>query len=366
MWSDGRLTSQRGAQRRYELHRQRLAHMRPSVDNKPPPTYQHLRANMKRVQIEEERCSTIERNNRRLLEKMTDIMTKTGPVEATTTSEVRVGGSLNREYRKKQLERITTENRDILRRLQACAPQYSHSDWDRGFVENERMVSRICRYPVAPGAARGLGRRRGSDGDMQDIQDADFDSMAMLEEAQRIREMLARRYPAADGGAGSGAAAADGSPGGGASPSKDDEMFLSVAERKKRDKERKKKASDDEEAEKQRIAAEEAEKQRIAAEEAEKERIAAEEAEKKRRDDAEAEQQRIAAAERLRKEEEDRKKAAEEAAAKKAAEEARKKKEEELTLLQQAKKAAEDVKGAAADVKKDLKRADSKKGMLGR
>lgn len=36
-----------------QLHKQRLKTIKPSIDNKPPKQYRHLKANMKRAQTEE-------------------------------------------------------------------------------------------------------------------------------------------------------------------------------------------------------------------------------------------------------------------------------------------------------------------------
>ena len=45
------------------------------IDNKPPETYMHLHLNLKKMQMEEERLATVQRDNRILLEKMSHIMT---------------------------------------------------------------------------------------------------------------------------------------------------------------------------------------------------------------------------------------------------------------------------------------------------
>lgn len=51
------------------------------VDNKPPQTYVHMHLKMKKLQLEEERLSTIERDNRILLEKMSFVMRTRGRVD---------------------------------------------------------------------------------------------------------------------------------------------------------------------------------------------------------------------------------------------------------------------------------------------
>jgi len=57
------------------LHRKKLKGMKAAIDNKPPPTYMHLKQNLKKQQNDEERYSQIERDNYLLLDKMSYIMT---------------------------------------------------------------------------------------------------------------------------------------------------------------------------------------------------------------------------------------------------------------------------------------------------
>ena len=51
------------------------------IDNGPPETYIHLHLKLKKLQMEEERRSTIQRDNRILLEKMAHIMRTRGRVD---------------------------------------------------------------------------------------------------------------------------------------------------------------------------------------------------------------------------------------------------------------------------------------------
>ena len=53
----------------------------PMVDTKAPQTYVHLHLKLKKLQLEEERLATIERDNRILLEKMSQIMRTKGRVD---------------------------------------------------------------------------------------------------------------------------------------------------------------------------------------------------------------------------------------------------------------------------------------------
>lgn len=72
--------------------------------------------NAKKDAMLERRYTEIERENRILLEKMSNIM-QTHKPSLYNPNRVEKA-SLNREYRKKELMKITVENQAILRRLQ--------------------------------------------------------------------------------------------------------------------------------------------------------------------------------------------------------------------------------------------------------
>ena len=53
------------------------------IDNTPPKTYMHLHCKLKKLQMEEERLATVERDNRILMEKMSFIMRTRGRVDCS-------------------------------------------------------------------------------------------------------------------------------------------------------------------------------------------------------------------------------------------------------------------------------------------
>ena len=129
--------------------------MKPAIDNKPPKRHNHLRKNMKREQMMEERFAQIERENRLLLEKMSFIMQR--DTLDNKCSALKYGRSLNKAFRKRELQRITQENQAILRRIQAREPNYNHLDWEESRRKNEQYLKNIAEYPLLknqrPGAA---------------------------------------------------------------------------------------------------------------------------------------------------------------------------------------------------------------------
>jgi len=129
------------------LHQQRLKTIKAAIDNKPPKKPSHLAKNMKREQMMEERYATIERENRLLLEKMSHIMQGGNSID--NKNNVRqFAGSMNKTYRKMELQRITRENQAILRRIQACEPCYNHLEWEEDRMKQDEWLQNICEYPV--------------------------------------------------------------------------------------------------------------------------------------------------------------------------------------------------------------------------
>jgi len=114
------------------------------VDTKAPPTYMHLHLKLKKLQLEEERLATIERDNRILLEKMSYIMRTRGRVDNRNNYEYK---SLNREKRQRELLRVTRENQEILKRINMRKPEYSVQRWADDWDENQKFMDNISAFP---------------------------------------------------------------------------------------------------------------------------------------------------------------------------------------------------------------------------
>jgi hypothetical protein len=139
-----------------DIHRQKLHTIKSSIDNSEPHRPTHLRKNLKREQMKEERYAEIERENRILLEKMSHIMqseTLDNKNQAVVYSH-----SLNKEYRKRELQKITSENQSILRRIQMREPTYDHLQWAEEAKQNDKYATNIREYPPErQGSAGNLG-----------------------------------------------------------------------------------------------------------------------------------------------------------------------------------------------------------------
>jgi len=114
------------------------------VDTKAPQTYVHMHLKLKKLQIEEERMSTIERDNRLLLEKMSQIIRTRGRVDNKNYYSYK---SLNYEKRQRELTRVTRENQKILQKITGKEAEYSHQKLEADWRKHEQMMDNIARYP---------------------------------------------------------------------------------------------------------------------------------------------------------------------------------------------------------------------------
>ena len=128
----------------YNEHRRKVYTAQPMVDTRAPPTYMHLHLKLKKLQLEEERLATIERDNRILLEKMSYVMRTRGRVDNRNNYEYK---SLNREKRQRELLRLTRENQSILGRITQRKPEYSADSWAKQWEEDQKFMDNISHFP---------------------------------------------------------------------------------------------------------------------------------------------------------------------------------------------------------------------------
>jgi E3 ubiquitin-protein ligase TRIP12 len=200
-----KLCAKREEQRKHEFHRDRVKNMRPLVDTKEPKVCQfdHIRNNLKREQMLEERYTQIDRENMTLLKKMSDIMKHP---TFSVPKEPKGPVSLNRDFRKKDLIRITQENQNILKRIQQAQPIYNHVAWEESHRKNASYLRNCCEYPLALGASRmrsdgrgGLVPLGGSGEGMEAFQESQANlEQYMEEDRQRAAESSAQKDTAAE------------------------------------------------------------------------------------------------------------------------------------------------------------------------
>lgn len=128
-----------------EIHRSKLTNIKSSIDNSEPHRPTHLKKNLKKEQMKEERYAEIERENRILLEKMSHIMQN--ETLDNKNQSIAYSHSLNKGLRKRELQKITSENQAILRRIQMREPNYDHTQWEEDARRNERYAANIREFP---------------------------------------------------------------------------------------------------------------------------------------------------------------------------------------------------------------------------
>lgn len=179
----------RAQQETHGRHLRSLHEMSPRVDTRwggswngvrdlKQPVYPHVRANLKRAQIQDERFAEIELENTVLLAKLSKILRRSrNPTKGTrdwtgglrlTPNQVPVidhwisadttafgaavePSSLNLSQRRKERERIEVENRALVARLQTCKPTYDKAKDLKDAREREDWLqSHSMPRPLSP------------------------------------------------------------------------------------------------------------------------------------------------------------------------------------------------------------------------
>ncbi|XP_051260622.1 sperm axonemal maintenance protein CFAP97D1 isoform X1 [Dicentrarchus labrax] len=128
----------------YDLHRGKVKSAKPTINTTPPKTYDHLTLRLKKLKLEEEWTTKIERENNMLMEKISRIMRTTGGVDNRKYYDRK---SLGKEKRQLELLRITKENQMILFRLSQCRPHYNVKSWHEDWLKTLKVMDSIARYP---------------------------------------------------------------------------------------------------------------------------------------------------------------------------------------------------------------------------
>ena len=107
------------------------------VNSKPPKKFSHLKHNPKRIEMNRERQKGIYRQNSQLLSRMVEI---DGRKDKNRMKRSASKGSLNRNYKVKELMKIASANRTILSRLSKSQSCYDIKKW-----ENEHIYKRYLK-----------------------------------------------------------------------------------------------------------------------------------------------------------------------------------------------------------------------------
>jgi len=141
-------------ERRHDAHRDRIKKVKPATDMTMPhtATMDHIRNNLKKEQLLEGRYMEIDRENKLLLRKMSDMMKKPNPYAKDTNTNCPT--SMNKDGRKQALLAITKENHRLLKSIQDVQPVYNVKKWEEHYNHSAVLLRNCCTYPVITRLAR--------------------------------------------------------------------------------------------------------------------------------------------------------------------------------------------------------------------
>ncbi|KAI3371129.1 hypothetical protein L3Q82_023528, partial [Scortum barcoo] len=146
-----RYLQQRWDQNNYENHRRKVSSALPVVDNKGTRTPAHVQLKLKKLQLQDERLSIIDRDNRLLASRLADIVCSKGLVDHRNRYHLR---SLNADRRREELLLVGRQNQAIYQRITFRQSEYRRQLWMDDWERAERRRDDISRYP------RGLAEKQ--------------------------------------------------------------------------------------------------------------------------------------------------------------------------------------------------------------
>ncbi|XP_056307321.1 uncharacterized protein si:ch211-284k5.2 isoform X2 [Danio aesculapii] len=139
-----RFLQQKWDQTRYQEHRNKVKEASSVVDTKGIQTPAHIQHKLKKAQMQEERLSIIERDNRLLSSRLNIISRSKGIVDHWNPY---TQCSLNAEKRRENLLRVTNENLAIYQRITTQKSDYRRERWEDDWEKVERRRDDIARFP---------------------------------------------------------------------------------------------------------------------------------------------------------------------------------------------------------------------------
>jgi len=135
-------------EKHHDAHRDRIKRVKPATDMTLPltATMDHIRNNLKKEQLLEGRYMEIDRENRILLRKMSDMMKKPNPYAKDGDTNNPKGS--NKDGRKQALLAMTKDNQRLLKSIQEVKPVYSVQKWEEHYKNSGELLRNCCTYPV--------------------------------------------------------------------------------------------------------------------------------------------------------------------------------------------------------------------------
>ncbi|CAD7947666.1 unnamed protein product [Amoebophrya sp. A25] len=125
-------------QKRHDRHLRELATMKPCVDTTEPKKFAFLKYRTNTRELQRNRANEIQLENRLLLQKMLEIDARPPMAKQPIKAEK----SLHAQIQTRELDRITMENRLLLRRLERCKGTVDDPDFLRKKERKRQMLLR--------------------------------------------------------------------------------------------------------------------------------------------------------------------------------------------------------------------------------
>ncbi|XP_068170059.1 sperm axonemal maintenance protein CFAP97D1 [Antennarius striatus] len=139
-----RYLQQRWDQNKYSDHRRKVTSALPVVDTRGMRTPAHVQLKLKKLQLQNEWRSTIDRDNHLLASKLANIMTSKGLVDHRNQYNLK---SLNADKRREELLLVSRQNQAIYQRITSRQSEYRHQLWLDDWERAECRRDNISRYP---------------------------------------------------------------------------------------------------------------------------------------------------------------------------------------------------------------------------
>uniref|UniRef100_A0A3B4VFS7 Si:ch211-284k5.2 n=1 Tax=Seriola dumerili TaxID=41447 RepID=A0A3B4VFS7_SERDU len=139
-----RYLQQRWDQSSFQDHRRKVSSALPVVDTKGMRTPSHVQLKLKKLQLQDERLSIIDRDNRLLASRLANIVGSRGLVDHRNQYHLR---SLNADKRREELLLVSRQNQAIYQRITSRQSEYRRQLWLDDWERAERRRDNISQYP---------------------------------------------------------------------------------------------------------------------------------------------------------------------------------------------------------------------------
>ncbi|KAF4682116.1 hypothetical protein FOZ60_011027 [Perkinsus olseni] len=143
------LIARREFKRQQQKHRETIRRMQPSIDTRRPADHKHLTLYGRDYYAKKRQITESAYNDLKMIQSIAQTMTRSPELLGSARRPGPV--SLNREYRKRELFRITLENHALLGRLERLRPYYSTARLERDYLRHMRYMVQSSAHAYSRG-----------------------------------------------------------------------------------------------------------------------------------------------------------------------------------------------------------------------